>query len=132
MQENLVSIFFSQAGLKGDTVALKNREGGGCREISWKEYAAKVRRLSAAMVDLGIEEGDRVAIFSYNSPEWAITDLASLSARAMVVPIYFRSSATQVQYIMLDSGAKSIMAGNKDQLDTVLSIRKELPELKLY
>ncbi len=130
MRENLVSIFFSQAGLKGDTVALKCRDGGGYREISWKEYAAKVRRLSAAMVDLGIEEGDRVAIFSYNSPEWAITDLASLSARAMVVPIYFRSSASQVQYIMLDSGAKSIMAGNKEQLDTVLSIRKELPELK--
>ncbi|MDT8272893.1 MAG: long-chain fatty acid--CoA ligase [Desulfomonilia bacterium] len=129
MEENLAAIFFNQAELRAESVALMSREKDGLREITWREYASRVTKLAGTMIDLGIEEGDRVAVFSYNSPEWAITDLASLSARAVAVPIYFRSSAPQVSYIMQDSGAKGIMVGSRDQLDIVLSIRNDLPHL---
>ena len=130
MGENLASIFFQQVEKKGEITALKRKVEGEYKDISWRDFGRSVSALAGCLVDLGIAEGDRVAIYSYNSPEWAYTDLAALAVRAVVVPIYFKSSAPQVEYILRDSGAKAIMVGDEGQLDTVLSIMEALPELK--
>jgi long-chain acyl-CoA synthetase len=129
MGENLASIFFRQVEKKGDITALKRKVDGEYRDISWREFGDAVRAVAGCLVDLGVDEGDRIAIYGYNSPQWAYTDLAALAVRAVVVPIYFKSTAPQVEYILKDSGAKVIVVGGGEQLDTVLSIRKGLPGL---
>jgi long-chain acyl-CoA synthetase len=130
MSENLVTIFFKQVDEQGDRVALKRKRDGEYRDITWREYGQCVQALAITLTDRGIDLGDRVAIFSYNSPEWAYADLATMTIRAIVVPIYFKSAAPQVEFILRDSEAKVIMVGDADQLDTVLSLKKNLPALK--
>jgi long-chain acyl-CoA synthetase len=130
MGENLVSIFYQQAERKRDSTALRKKAEGEYVDISWREFSGAVSSLAGCLVDLGVEEGDRVAIYGYNSPEWAYTDLAALAVRAAAVPIYFKSSAPQVEYILRDSGARVIMVSGEERLETVLSVKGALPDLR--
>lgn len=57
-------------------------------------------------------------------------DLAALSLRAVVVPIYFKSNALQVEFILRDSKTSLIMVGDESQLATINSIKDRLPDLK--
>jgi len=130
MTDNIASLFFGQAGVNKDEVALRRKKDGHYIDIKWESYGHYVRRLACALANYGIKEGDRIAIFSYNCPEWAYMDLAALSLRAVVVPIYFKSNALQVEFILRDSKTSLIMVGDESQLTTVNSIRERLPDLK--
>ncbi len=130
MGENLVSVFLNQSEKQDENTALQKKTDGNYRDISWNDYRHSVLGLAGAFIELGINEGDRVAIFSYNSPEWAITDLAALCVKAVVVPIYYNSTGVQAEYILKDSETKLILVGNREQLRTVLSIKGQLPDLR--
>ncbi len=131
MTENLVSLFYSQVAGNKSKTALRRKQGGQYVDIPWTEYGRNARKLACALVKWGLKEGDRVAIFSYNCPEWAYMDLAALSARAVVVPIYFKSNPLQVEFILRDSKTSIIMAGDETQLEAVRSIKERLPDLRL-
>jgi len=130
MTENIAGLFYGQAGSNKGETALRRKKDGRYIDIKWEDYGRNVRKLACALINLGLKEGDRVAIFSYNCPEWAYMDLAALSLRAVVVPIYFKSNVLQVEFILRDSKTSLIMVGDESQLATVNSIRDRLPDLK--
>src|SRR5690606_349781 len=76
------------------------------------------------------ERGDRVALLSENRPEWAWVDYALLSIGVWTVPIYATLPAPQVAFIVRHSGARVLFVSTADQLEKVLSVRAELPELE--
>jgi long-chain acyl-CoA synthetase len=130
MTENIASLFYGQVESNKGKTALRRKKDGSYIDIKWEDYGRNVRKMACALINLGLKEGDRVAIFSYNCPEWAYMDLAALSLRAVVVPIYFKSNALQVEFILRDSKTSLIMVGDESQLAVVNSIRDRLPDLK--
>ncbi len=68
----------------------------------------KIKRIALGLAELGVKEGDKVAIISENRPEWSITDLAILSLKAVNVPIYTTQAVEQIRYILEDSGSKML------------------------
>ncbi len=64
------------------------KHGGKYAPLSWAETVQTVSRLARGLIALGVEPGDRVALVSENRPEWAIADLAIMSAGAITVPAY--------------------------------------------
>ncbi|MBX7430510.1 acyl--CoA ligase [Mycobacterium sp. Y57] len=58
----------------------------GPRRVTFAQHEAAVRRAAAALHQRGVAEGDRVAIFAANSPEWSVAFLAALELGAIVVP----------------------------------------------
>lgn len=113
----------------GDRVMMKCKRDGAWKEITWNEVNSRVRGLGQALIKMGIEHGDRVAIFSPNSPEWQMTDMAALSVGAVDVPIYATNTANQAKYIIADSGSKIIFVGTEDHLKRVLEVKANLPQL---
>jgi long-chain acyl-CoA synthetase len=130
MTENIASLFYGQVESNKGKTALRRKKDGSYIDIKWEDYGRNVRKMACALINLGLKEGDRAAIFSYNCPEWAYMDLAALSLRAVVVPIYFKSNALQVEFILRDSKTSLIMVGDESQLAVVNSIRDRLPDLK--
>jgi non-ribosomal peptide synthetase component F len=61
-----------------DRVAL--RTPGGDAPLTWAQYGAAVERLAGALAGLGVRRGDRVAVWSHNRPELAITAVAAAHA----------------------------------------------------
>lgn len=101
------------------------------KDISWQQLRAIVAKTANALTDAGISAGDRVAIYSENSAEWVCFDLAILSIGAVTVPIYATNNLEQAEYILNDSEAKIILAGNQEQYDFSYEILQKSKFLKL-
>jgi long-chain acyl-CoA synthetase len=111
-------------------VAMRIRRDGRWTALDYRELAERVHAASIGLRELGVRDGERVAILSENRPEWAITDYACLTARATDVPIYPTLPARQVQYILRDSGAVAAVVSTAAQLEKLRSIREHLPALR--
>ncbi len=111
-------------------VALRVKRGGTWVDISHAALLEQVEAASMGLLALGINAGDRVAILSENRPEWAIVDLACLTARCTDVPVYPTLPAGQITHILNDSGAVAIFVSDREQLDKILEIRDHLTRLQ--
>jgi long-chain acyl-CoA synthetase len=95
--------------------AQMHRQGGQWVPISSSELLRRIAAFSQKLAQLGLEQGDRVAIFAPNCPEWHVADFAVLGLGAVVVPIYFRESAERMAYILAHSEAKMIFIAGLEQ-----------------
>jgi long-chain acyl-CoA synthetase len=95
--------------------AQMHRENGRWLAISSQEMLRRIAGLSESLARLGVAQGDRVALFAPNSPEWHVADFAALGVGAVVVPIYFRESAERMAYILAHSEAKVIFVAGDEQ-----------------
>jgi len=102
-----------------DKPALLRRVDGAWVSTSWSDYAKAVSRAANAMIASGIEVGDRVAILSYNTPEWVIFDVAAMAIGAVPVGVYFSSSAEEIADLLDQSDARIVLAGSNALADKV-------------
>lgn len=91
------------------------RENGQWLPISSQEMLRRIAGLAENLTKHGLAQGDRLAIFAPNCPEWHIADFAALGLGAVVVPIYFRESAERMAYILEHSEAKVIVVAGEEQ-----------------
>ena len=79
--------------------------------------------LAGALLDFGIQPGDRVALISYNRLEWAIIDYATLLVGAVSVPLYSTLPGDQSDYILKDCKAKLLFVEDNEQFDKMESLK---------
>jgi long-chain acyl-CoA synthetase len=113
---------------KDDSLAAKR--AGQWVKTSTKSFIDQGMMVSKALVSLGIEPGDRIAIISNNRPEWNITDLGILMAGAINVPIYPTIAPKDYEFIFNDAGIKVCFVSDQELLDKVNEIKAQVPTLK--
>src|SRR6267154_1361594 len=106
------------------------RRDGRWEAIASQEFLRRVAGLSTAFVELGVKPGDRVGLFSANRPEWHTADFAINGAGAVTVPVYFNESPDRTTYIVKHCGAKVVFVVGAPQLQKLLTVRANLPELE--
>jgi long-chain acyl-CoA synthetase len=106
------------------------RRDGRWDAISSQEFLRRVAGLSTAFVELGVKPGDRVGLFSSNRPEWHTADFAITGACGVTVPVYFNESPDRMTYILKHCGAKVVFVAGHAQLQKLLAVRADLPELE--
>jgi long-chain acyl-CoA synthetase len=131
MQKSIVSVFQTQVKKYGERDMLLEKTGGVYRGKSWNQVAQEVRNLSLGLVALGVERKDRVALMMTTQANWAVSDLAILSADAVNVPIYPTNRGQQIAHIVNDAGAQILIAGSMDILNEVRDAWSEMPKLKV-
>ncbi|VEG38564.1 acyl-CoA synthetase [Mycolicibacterium flavescens] len=101
------------------------------RTFTFAQLRDEVRRAAAAMIDLGIYAGDRVAIWSPNTWHWVVACLATHYAGGVVVPLNTRYTASEATDILSRTGAPLLFAsGEFLGADKAASIdRDALPQL---
>ena len=92
--------------------------------LTWDEVAARVNQMARALIDAGVEHGDRVAMFTNNCPEWLQFDIACQQIGAIVVPLYATSTVEQIRHIVNDSGSEVIVTGGDSENDRVVEARE--------
>jgi len=120
-------LFFSQVARYGDRVALRHKEYGIWKRISWNEYGRAVREVAAGLIATGLRPEDRVAVLGENRPEWLFCHLAAMSAGGATCGVYPTSAPAQVAYVVGHSEARLLFVENEEQVDKVLQIMDELP-----
>ncbi|WP_419161448.1 AMP-binding protein [Candidatus Palauibacter sp.] len=119
-----------QASLRGDRVALREKEFGIWQGITWSEYARRVRHFALGLRELGLGRGDRIAIVGDNRPEWVISELAAQSLGSLPLGLYQDAVAAEIEYLLRASTTRVVVAEDQEQVDKVLEIREALPHLE--
>ena len=107
----------------------------GDRRITYRQFVADFKRVTAALATSGIERGERVAIWAPNRYEWVVAAFGILGAGAAVVPVNTRFKANEVHYILERSGARVVFTVGEflgmDYAATVAGLRSRLPQLRV-
>ena len=111
-------------------IAAKYKSGDQWVDVTYDEFGDAVREIAQGLIDLGIAKGERVSILSHTRPEWAFACYGILSAGAVSVSIYQTNSPEEVQYVAGHSESKAIFVEDKEQLDKVLKVKDQLPNLE--
>ncbi|HEX8446863.1 MAG TPA: AMP-dependent synthetase/ligase [Sphingomonas sp.] len=117
---NLVTMFFTRAGERGDAPFLWAKQDGAWVATSWTMAAKQVAALAAALARLGLARGDRVMLVSENRPEWCIADLAIMAAGCITVPTYTTNTERDHAHILGDSGARAVIVSTAKLARTLL------------
>ncbi|CAB4737505.1 unannotated protein [freshwater metagenome] len=115
---------------RADAVALRDKHLGVWREWTWAQYWEHVQLAGHALLALGVEPGDRVAIHSENRPEWLVADMGAMAVRAASVGVYPTNPAAEVAYLLEDSGARVLIAEDQEQVDKALEVIDRAPHLE--
>lgn len=89
------------------------------------------RAIAAYLRSHGVKRGDNIGIISDNRPEWLAADLGILALGCADVPRGRDAMPYEVKHILSVTDAAVAFAENKDQCDKILSLRAELPVLKM-
>ena len=127
--DNITDDVFVNAENWPEEVGLRRRTKGGWTPVTWRDFAAEVRRMAAGLIAAGIQPGDRVALMSRTRFEWTLLDYAILAAGGVIVPIYPTSSLEQVEWILGDSGATAAIVETADHAEMIAAVQAKLPAL---
>jgi long-chain acyl-CoA synthetase len=127
---NLATLFFTRAGELGDKPFLWEKAGTEWQSTSWRNAAERTAALARALGELGITEGDRVALVSESRPEWPIADIAIMAAGAISVPAYTTNSVRDHLHVLTDSGATGIIVSTRLLANRVLQAAIDAPTVK--
>ena len=92
---------------------------GELHVLTRAEAEDRARRMAAALLGLGLEPGDKVAILGKNCAEWVLADLAIAMAGMVSVPIYPTANADTVAYIIGHSEARAAFVGKLDRPEAI-------------
>lgn len=121
-----------QARKYGDREVLIYKDFGGAkwRSYSWNELSEKVKRVSNAMLNLGVKVQENIAIFSQNAAEYVMCDFGAWGIRAVTIPFYATSSEQQVQFMVNDAKVRFLFVGEQEQYDKAHRVFSLCPTLE--
>jgi long-chain acyl-CoA synthetase len=129
-KQHLAAMIDASCRRHGREIAMRYKSDGTWQAITYGDLGEKIRQVSRALIDMGIQPGDMVGIFSQNRPEWSIADFGILGAGAVSVPIYATNTAAQTEYIVRDAELRMIFVGDDHQLAKVQSFAAQYPRLE--
>jgi long-chain acyl-CoA synthetase len=113
------------------------KENGNWKTYSTQEVKDTVNKLSAGLLELGVngndftpEGSDKIAIISNNRPEWVFTDLAVQQIGAILVPLYPTTNPHEIEFILNDCKAKYIFVSNTEMYEKISAIQSNIPSLQ--
>ncbi len=113
-----------------DQVAMRQKDLGIWRNITWRESYEHVKRFALGMVSLGLRRGDKVCVIGDNDPQYFWAQLAVQAAGGVAVGIFTDSVPREIQYVVDHSDATFVLAKDQEQCDKLLEIRGQVPEVQ--
>src|SRR5947199_5676722 len=103
----MCAAFQRTAAIDPDAVAL--RTPGGTQTLTWREYAAQVRRVAAGLAGLGVRRGDTVSLMMANRIEFYPLEVGAQHLGATSFSVYNTLPAEQLNYLFGDAGTKVVI-----------------------
>ena len=120
----------SQAAAHPDRIFLVYGE----RKLTYRQVEAQASAMAAALHELGIERGDRIALTLPNWPEFVVSAFAAAKLGAIVVPLNPRYTVPELKYMLRHSEAAAVVCAERfagiDFLELFESLLVSLPDLQ--
>lgn len=120
-REHLALMIFDRIDKFGGRTAMRYRTSSGWRDITWYALGEQIMSVAKALVESGINEGDRIGIYAPNCPEWHLADFAISAVGAVSVPVFSAFNTAQLEDIVNRAGIKLLFVGNEERYDRAMS-----------
>ena len=120
-QPTLCGAFHVTAAANADRPAL--RTFADEHELTWANYASRVRAVAGGLAALGVRPGDAVALMLANCSDFHVLDNAAIHLGAAPFSIYFTNPADQVEPMIRNSEARVVFA-HPQYVETMLEVQR--------
>lgn len=114
----------------GDRPAYREKEFGIWQCWTWAETAKEIEALALGLINLGVNEGDFIAIIGGNRPYMYWAMVAAQSVGAIPVPLYQDANAEEMAYVLDHCGARFVIAADQEQVDKVIEVQDQLHQFE--
>jgi len=128
--DTLPKLLAHNAANFADDIALREKQFGIWRSITWGEYQERTRALALGFRALGIGAGDVIALIGDNRPDWVMGEIAAHAVGARSLGVYRDALDDEVAYLLAHARARLVLAEDEEQVDKLLNISDQLPELE--
>ena len=134
MQTNchLSVLIHEQAKKYGSKPALTYRDFGSLKwkSVSWEHFSTMVKRVSNALLNVGVGVQENIGVFAQNTVQYLYTDFGAFGIRAVTVPFYATSSEEQILFMINDAEIRILFVGEQEQYDKAHRIFPLCPTLE--
>lgn len=126
---SVAHMFINRVAATPHGEAFRYPQDDSWESVTWQQVGDRVHNIAAGLVSLGVAPEDRVALASSTRYEWVLVDFAVMCAGAATTTVYPTTNATDVAYIVANSGSRIVVAEDQAQVDKLVEHRTELPEV---
>ena len=123
---NVLQLLEKNAQQLPNKTALSFRNGEETEVLSWSKFWSLVCQTANGLHTLDVKKGDCVGVFSQNSKDWIIFDVAVQMLGAITIPIYATNNYAQTEYIIKQTEMMHILVGDTPQLEILKNAEKHL------
>ena len=116
----------------GDRDMLIYQDFGGkeWKSLTFNQVSETVKKVSNALLNLGVKVQENIGIFSQNSVQYLECDFGAWGVRAVTIPFYATSSEQQIQFMINDAKIRFLFVGEQDQYDRARRVVSLCPTLE--
>lgn len=126
---SVARMFLDRVTATPHTEAFRYPQGHSWESVTWQQVGERVHQIAAGLISLGIATEDRVALASSTRYEWVLADFAVMCTGAATTTVYPTTMASDVAYIVANSGSRVVIAEDQTQVDKLVEHRAELPDV---
>ncbi len=119
------------AEIDPDSPGMREKTRGVWQTYSWTSYRDNVRDFALGLASSGFKRGDKLSVIGDNRPQLYFAQLAAQALGGISVPVYQDSIASELIYVLNHSEASVIVAEDQEQVDKALSLKEQLPRLRM-
>ncbi len=127
--DTVVKLWAAKCAERGAKTAHREKDLGIWQTFSWTDWYERSRAIGIGLLKLGLTRGTPVSILSEDCKEWLYCDLGVSAVGGVPSGVYTTDSASQLEYLINDSGSAFLFVENDEQLDKYLEIQDRVPSL---
>ena len=128
--QSIPALLHRNATKFGSKPAYREKEFGIWQTWTWAKAKREIDALALGLINLGVNEGDFIAIIGRNRPYLYWSIVAAQSVGAIPVPLYQDASAEEMAYVLDHCGARFVICEDQEQVDKVIEVQDSLHQLE--
>jgi long-chain acyl-CoA synthetase len=126
----VIQLFEDCVSKYSNNVFLLEKKNNKYLGSTFKEVQEKVHQFGAGLIDIGVQKGDRIALFSEGRNDWVISELGIFFSGAVNVPLSVKlTEPSELKFRIEHSGARYLIA-SRNQAKKIIPIKNSLPKLE--
>ncbi len=114
----------------GNSPAMREKDRGIWKTMTWADCAEFVHHLALGLRDLGFGRQAKMSVVGDNRPALYLAQIAAQARGGIAIPVYQDAIASELVYVLNHAEVSVIVAEDQEQVDKILSLREQLPNLR--
>jgi long-chain acyl-CoA synthetase len=123
-------LLLNHARVRGNKVAMREKDLGIWQSWSWSQVAEEVRALACGLAALGFQPGDKLAIVGDNRPRLYWSMAAAQCLGGIPIPLYQDAVAEEMVFVLDNADVRFAVVEDQEQVDKLLEAREQSPKIE--